>query len=202
MGLTLADFPRPAFYRDIASVVRRTGDVTIVVLVDGEVNAISEFLLEWARLFSGVRLLIVCPEYALDKLSGLEPMRSPCVTLVPVARWEAATLPSDLLEVLGKLAVNPDIFVSCLPYDSYGVVLKKNIEFCALRLVERWNAVYMVHDPVFKTVRVLDKILLRDRLLNRPRRLKIYFLTVRIMFVIAGVASRFSQQHHRGWRKV
>ncbi len=111
-----------------------------------------------------------------------------------VIRWEGALLILSLYKTFERLAISPNLFLSCVPYDSYGIMIKKDIESCVLSLVERYKALYIVHDSVYKILRVLDGLLLRDRLVNRPLRLKIYNSIVYLIFALAGIAARFTKR--------
>ncbi|CAN5431806.1 hypothetical protein BH11PSE11_BH11PSE11_02560 [soil metagenome] len=200
MGLRVTDFPRPAFYRDVPPLLAKAGNISAVILVDGEVDAVSAHLLEWANLLAGARVILICRQHALEKLTALDGLQLPNVELIPLEQWEAASLASNLLKMLEARSDHPSIFLSCVPYDSYGVVVKQELESGLHPLVERWNAFYFVHDPAFKTIRVFDKSLLHDRLVNRPHRLRKYAAMVGAIFRFAGIAARLTAER-KGWRR-
>jgi len=195
-----ADFPKPAFLRDLAATFARTGAGAALVLVDDETPAGAAAAARWVDYLPGCRVQLAVPETALPIVRSWPAADRPGVKLIAIPGWRSGDWASAA-PGLAALDPPPQIIVSCGPYDAYGVLVKRPLETVVAELAERSRALYLVHDETYGTLRVLDAHLLRDRLRARPWRLRAYRLVVRATFVVAGLLGRLPGQRGPGWRR-
>ena len=194
-------FKRPTFYPDIEHTIGGDSTRTILILVDTHPDASGAPLEEWLNMFRRCRIFIACRGDGHDALSDNLPrrMNTDGFSTVNLQTWEGGQLPIPSVKALAALVPQPSIIVSCSPYDSFGVFVKKDLERSLLPLLRKWRALYFIHDPVYRTVRVVDSRLMKDRLVWRPIRLKIYEMIVRWIYRICRLCSNITTPV---WRRV
>ena len=199
MEVTRADFPAPAFVRDLPAIVERTGPLAVLVLVDDESQAGEAAAARWIDQLPGCVVHLAAPEAAHEAVRAWPVAGRPGVTPVTVPGWRTGDWASAAAG-LAALDPQPQVIVSCAPYDAYGVLVKRPLETVVAELAARSRALYLVHDEVYGTLRVLDAHLVRDRLQARPWRLRAYRLIVRATFAVAGLLGRLPGGRRDGWR--
>ncbi|MGH7240578.1 MAG: hypothetical protein ACREHG_11045, partial [Candidatus Saccharimonadales bacterium] len=177
--MKLTDFPKPAFFRDLEAVIERIGPITVLVLADGAFGALPEALAKWRLLFKGCQILIGCPEAISIEFEKELASSGPNLLVLNMPTWQGTSWSEAALNMAKSIAPVPRCVVSCVSYDPYGTVVKHDLESGVLRLLEHYKALYLVHDTVFGTLRVLDAKLLRDRLYFRPKKIWMYHFVVR-----------------------
>jgi len=200
MQVTLADFPKPAFLMDLASVVSRCGPLTVLVLVETRFEAPTEAIGLWLRVLPECKLLVAAPDTAMALIEKTEHARHGRVTLVTVREWGGAEMREEVTNFFLTLQPSYQLIVTTMPYDPYGTLVKAPIETAVSQLLRRSGAIFLVHDPVFGTLRVLNADLLEDRLLRRPRRVAIYRRVVRVIHLAARIFAALGGGRRRGWR--
>lgn len=201
MEVTRRDFPRPAFIRDLPAVIARVGPVRVLVLADDDSPAGEVAASRWIDHLPGCGVLLAAPEASLATVRSWAAARKPGVEPLTVPGWRAGDWASAS-RGLGELDPPPRLIVSTGAYDAYGVLVKRPMEAVIAGLSARFAALFLVHDESFGTLRALDASLLRDRLVVRPWRLRAYRLTVRVVFAVAGLLSRWQGRGGATWRSL
>lgn len=191
------DLPRPAFLRDLDAIAARSGVDTVLVLVETPHEAQAEAIGMWKRAFPGRRLVVAAPDTAIPALEAAFPRRGPDLEFAAVTNWVGAEMTEAVVQRLAELGGK--LIVSTMPYDAYGTLVKRPIESGVLQVLQRTGALYLVHDPVFGTIRALDAELVRDRLVWRGARRWICRAVARAVIAIATVASMM-RRRRLGWR--
>lgn len=193
MEIGRVHLPRPAFVRDLADALLERRDVRVVAIMDGSSSQARAALARWREVVKDNQLLIASSAELLRSLS----MES-CEAVI-LGAWAGGKLSEEAKKALTTIAPTPALVVTCEPYDPYGTLVKAELEESLLPLIQQWNAVLLVHDNTYETLRAYDAPLLRDRLFARPRRIRWYKRAVRVIF---GVARLFARDSLRGWRSI
>jgi len=190
-GLEVALLPRPAFIEDLAAAAKERPGLRPLIIVDDDTAAAQACLDQWLEVFAMQQKVVLVPAQSARPLGG------------PDAKLRVMEAPSvqgtEAAHLLAELNPPPDLVVTCEPYDPYGRLVKEDLESTLCPLIERWNALFLVHDANYRTLRCYSPALLRDRLVRRPRRLWWYRRAVYLLFHLAKI---FSKARPLGWRTV
>lgn len=201
MALTLSDFPRPCFYKDLTRLDASGRLQSALILGDVAPGDLCTLVAGWHRLLPRLRMLVVSPSpVPADVRETLQVL--PGVALLAEGTGDgvaAAIVPLLTSELPRQGLALPEIILTCSPYDSFGTVVKQLLETEVLKIMEATGAVFVVHDPVYGVARMYDRSLLANRLRARPRRLGLYRNGVRLLLWLTGWLSRLPAP---GWRPV
>jgi len=190
--------PRPAFVADLERLSVRQPELHTLVLADSLSDSAQEQLTIWLKALGHSRRTLVTGRGITATLSELAQLHD-ASKMIELPGWSGGKIPrSDLLQ-LASVDPPPHLVLTCEPYDSYGVHIKRELEECLLPLIKQWGAIFLAHDRVYGTLRGYDARQLADRLHGRTRRLRWYR---RLLKSIFWFADRLATERVRGWRTV
>lgn len=186
--MTRPQFPRPCRTEDIRALANEIPELGLIA--DGSADEIVSAFSYWRDLLPQSSIQAVVTDDAVQPALR-EAAERYGVEIGSAASGDLTGIPAGLAHI--------EIWASCRPYDSYGVVVKPEIERAVGRVIAGNAGAFISHDPVYGVFRVLPAALIDDRLKSRPARLRAYRCAIVVVSALAWLASRVTRADI-GWR--
>jgi len=199
VGLTRQEFPLPCSFDDIRGVVIRGRIKSVLIVIDSDVADWERFWGLWNGIVFGTQITIICSENIKSSVENLiNTSNGENISIMVGVNEEGRFLPNGVSVALQDLP-SQDLILSTSPYDSYGEHIKTELEKALLPFLKKWEAVFLLHDPSYRVIRVADFQILKDRIFCRPWRISIY---ARLLHAVFRFSPMFLRNIHEGWIRV